>query len=281
VTRTALAVTGSTGALGGLVARDLAERGMAQRLLVRRPERAPSYDGAAAVACTFGDHDAALAALEGVETLLMVSASETADRLEQHRTFVSAAADAGVRHVVYTSFAGAARDCTFTLGRDHWATEEAIRATEMEFTFLRDNFYLDFLPTTVGDDDVIRGPAGEGRVAAVARADVARVAVEVLLDPGRHAGATYVLTGPEALTMTDVAAVLSSETGRTVRFHDETVEEAYESRQRWPAPAWQYDAWVSTYTAIKAGEVAEVSDDVRRVTGVAPTSFRTLLRATH
>ncbi len=58
----------------------------------------------------------------------MVSASEAVDRLDQHRAFVSAAAEAGVRHVVYTSFQGAAPDCTFTLGRDHWATEEALRA---------------------------------------------------------------------------------------------------------------------------------------------------------
>jgi len=274
----ALAVTGSTGALGGLVARDLAARGIPQRLLARSPDRAPSYDGAVAVPCSFGDRAGALSALDGVETLLMVSASETADRLEEHRSFVGAAAEAGVRHIVYTSFAGAAADCVFTLGRDHWATEEAIRATGMSFTFLRDNFYLDFLPLTVGDDGVIRGPAGEGRLAGVARADVARVAVEVLAAPADHAGATYTLTGPEALTLAEVAAVISEETGRAVTFHDETVAEAYESRRSWEAPDWQYDAWVSTYTAIKAGEVATVTDDVRRVTGAAPTGLRDLLR---
>jgi uncharacterized protein YbjT (DUF2867 family) len=219
-----------------------------------------------------------LSALDGVETLLMVSASETADRLEEHRSFVGAAAEAGVRHIVYTSFAGAAADCVFTLGRDHWATEEAIRATGMSFTFLRDNFYLDFLPLTVGDDGVIRGPAGEGRLAGVARADVGLVAVEVLAAPADHAGATYTLTGPEALTLAEVAAVISEETGRAVTFRDETVAEAYESRRSWEAPDWQYDAWVSTYTAIKAGEVATVTDDVRRVTGAAPTGLRDLLR---
>jgi len=64
-----------------------------------------------------------------------------------------------------------------------------------------------------------------------------------------------------------------------VSFHDETVAEAYESRRRWEAPAWQYDAWVSTYTAIKVGEVAAVTDDVRRVTGVEPIGLRELLTA--
>ena len=274
-----LAVTGSTGALGGLVARDLAARGVPQRLLVRTPERAPTLDGAVVLASSYDDRASAVAALAGVETLLMVSASESVDRLDQHRTFVDAAAEAGVRRIAYTSFAGAAADCTFTLGRDHWATEEHIRASGMTPTFLRDSFYLDFVPLMVGEDGVIRGPAGDGRVSAVARADVAAVAVEVLTNPASHAGTTYTLTGPEAFTLSEAAAVLTEVTGRAVSFHDETVDEAYESRRRWEAPAWQYDAWVSTYTAIKVGEVAAVTDDVRRVTGVEPIGLRELLTA--
>ena len=220
-----------------------------------------------------------MAALEGVTTLLMVSAAEAADRLDEHRAFVDAAGEAGVEQVVYTSFLGAAADSTFTLGRDHWATEEHLRASGMRHTFLRDNFYLDFLARMVGEDGVIRGPAGEGRVSSVARTDVAQVAVEVLLDPAAHAGATYSLTGPEAFTLGEAAATLSEVTGRPVRFQDETVAGAYEWRRRWEAPDWQYDAWVSTYTSIRDGEVATVTDDVRRVTGREPQSLRELLGA--
>src|SRR4051794_17099518 len=238
MTRPALAVTGSTGAVGGLVAGLLAGQGLAQRLLVRDPVRAPELDGAVTAGCSYGDAVAARAALDGVATLLMISASESADRLEQHRAFVDAAAAAGVGHIVYTSFAGAAADCTFTLGRDHFATEQHIRASGMRHTFLRDSFYLDFLPRTVGEDGVIRGPAGRGRVAAVARADVARVAAAVLTDPGSHRDATYTLTGPEALTLADVALTIQEVTGREVVFHDETVEEAYASRRQWDAPQW-------------------------------------------
>jgi NAD(P)H dehydrogenase (quinone) len=279
VTAPGLAVTGATGVLGGLVAALLAEQGIPQRLLVRSPERAPVLGGAAIVTCEYGDGGAARAALEGVTTLLMVSASETADRLDRQRTFVDAAAAAGVTHVVYTSFAGAAADCTFTLGRDHYATEQHLLASGMRHTFLRDNFYLDFIPQMVGEDGVIRGPAGRGRVAAVARVDVARVAAAVLSDPTSHRGTTYTLTGPEALTLEDVAATMAEATGRHVSFHDETVEEAYASRRRWDAPQWQYDAWISTYTAIKAGEVEDVFDDVRVVTGREPTSLRDYLAA--
>jgi NAD(P)H dehydrogenase (quinone) len=274
-----IAVTGSTGAVGGLVARSLAQAGVAQRLVVRDPTRAPRLDGAIALVAEYRDRDASRTALQGVQTLLMVSAAESEDRLEEHRAFVEAAAEAGVQHVVYTSFAGASADSVFTLGRDHFHTEEHIRASGMRWTFLRDSFYLDFVPVFAGDDGVIRGPAGDGRAAMVARADVARVALAVLQDPAAHLDATYQITGGEAITLAEAAAVLTAVRGTPVTFHDETVPEAYASRRRWPAPDWQYDAWVSTYTAIAAGEVAAVSDAVRRLTGRAPLTLREVLEA--
>ncbi|HCB05048.1 MAG TPA: NAD(P)-dependent oxidoreductase [Nocardioides bacterium] len=251
-----LAITGSTGAVGGRVARALAD--LSPRLLVRDPARAPA--GFADVAACSYD---APAGLDGVSLLFMVSGAEAVDRREQHRTFIGAAADAGVGHIVYTSFAGAAPDATFTLGRDHWDAEQAIRESGMTYTFLRDNFYSDLLPYFADAQGVMRGPAGDGRVAAVARADVADVAAAVLRAPADHADATYVLTGPEALTLTEVA----QRTGRT--FEDETVEEAYASRRAaYPdAEDWQLDAWVSTYTAIRDGSCAEVTGDVERVSG--------------
>jgi NAD(P)H dehydrogenase (quinone) len=271
-------ITGATGRLGSRVARRLAASAVPQRLLVRDPARAPELPGAAAVLAPFSDRKAVSAALGGVPVVLMVSASESADRVSQHFSFVDAAAAAGVRHLVYISFAGAAPDCTFTLGRDHYATEQHIRSSGMAFTFLRDNLYADFLPALVGEDGVIRGPAGSGRVAAVAQDDIADAAAAVLLDPDRYQGGTYTLTGPEALTLDEVAAILSAEAGRVVRYHSETIEEAYASRSSYDAPQWQLDAWVSTYTAIAAGEAATVTDDIRRLTGHAATSLAQLLR---
>jgi uncharacterized protein YbjT (DUF2867 family) len=273
-----LAVTGSTGVLGGMVARDLAARGASQRLLVRDPSRAPRLAGAEVVRSDYGDGELARRSLEGVTTLFMVSAHESAERLEQHASFIDAARRAGVEQIVYTSFVGASPDSTFTLARDHHATEQLIETAVAAHTFLRDNFYLDFLPHMVGEDGVLRGPAGDGQVAAVAREDIARSAVAVLLDPGAHRDATYDLTGPEALTMAEVAATITRVTGREVSFHDETLAEAYESRLRWPAPAWQYDAWVSTYTAIAAGEHERVSPDVERLTARIPVSLAGFLQ---
>ncbi|WP_368498018.1 SDR family oxidoreductase [Herbiconiux sp. A18JL235] len=288
---TTIAVTGATGEVGGRAARLLAAdgtEGARLRLVVRdsaRGERvAVELRGAGAeveiAVAGYGDRGAAERALEGVDVLFMVSAAESADRLEQHRSFVDAARASGVGHLVYTSFFGAAPDATFTLARDHYATEQYIRESGIAFTFLRDDFYADFLPLLAGEDGVIRGPAGDGRVAAVARADVADAAVAVLRDPAAHAGATYELTGPEALTLAEVAELLTELWGRgPIRYHDETVAEAYASRAVWEAPPWQLDAWVSTYTAIASGELARLTDDVRRLTGRPPRSLRELLTA--
>ncbi len=272
-----LAVTGSTGSVGGAVARHLAGAGVPQRLLVRDVTRAPRLDGSSVVACSYSDRDASVRALTGVHTLFMVSASESADRLDQHRAFVDSARAAGVRQLVYTSFVGAAPDATFTLARDHYGTEQHIRGTGMQFTFLRDNLYLDFMENLVGEDGVIRGPAGQGRVAAVARADVARTAAVVLQEPAPHRNQTYNLTGPEAVTLAEVAQLITGVRGSSVTFHDETVAEAYASRQKWGAPGWQNDAWVSTYLAIAAGELAAVSDDIAQLTGQPPLSLAQLL----
>ncbi|MBA8817380.1 uncharacterized protein YbjT (DUF2867 family) [Microbacterium halimionae] len=274
-----IAVTGSTGALGGKVASLLSDDGYSLRLLARSPERAPALPNSAVVECNFGDLDQATEALRGVEVLFMVSAAEHEDRLAQHLTFVDAAQAAGIKHIIYTSFQGAAPGALFTLARDHYATEQHIKASGMSWTMLRDSFYLDFLTAVVGEDGVIRGPAGDGRVAAVSRDDVARVAAEVLRNPKAHAVTTYDLTGPTAVSFDETAKIISKATGQRVTFHNETLAEAYESRKPWGAPDWQNDAWVSTYTAIAAGEVSAVSDAVEKITGQKPMSLEQFVAA--
>lgn len=275
--RARVAVTGSTGQVGGRVARQLAAAGVEQRLLVRDASRAPGLPGATALVASYADGEAARRALDGVDLLFMVSASESADRVGEHRTFVEAAAAAGVGHVVYTSFQGASPTAAFTLARDHHITEQLLRDSGAAWTFLRDSLYADVLPHFVGDDGVLRGPAGDGRVAAVAQDDVAAAAVAVLSDPAAHAGTTYDLTGPEALTLAEVAGTITRVTGSAVTYRDETLDEARASRAVYGAPDWQLEAWVSTYTAIAAGEMAGLSTAVADLTGRPATSLAQLL----
>ena len=155
--------------------------------------------------------------------------------------------------IVYLSFFNAAPDATFTLARDHWATEEHIRASGVTWTFLRMNLYMDFIPG-MAVDGVIRGPAGDGRVSAILRDDVAAAAVAVLRAP--RDGETFDLTGPSAFSLAEAAELLG------VEYVDETDEEAFASRASYGAPDWEVAGWVSSYQAIRDGSLARVSDDV-------------------
>ncbi|MGB3763241.1 MAG: SDR family oxidoreductase [Ornithinimicrobium sp.] len=262
-----IALTGVTGQLGGRVAQQLAD--LSPRLVVRDPSRAPDIGGSEVTVASFDDTQALARAFAGIDTLLLVSAAESDHRRQQHRNAIRAAADAGVGHILYTSFDGAAPDAEFTLGRDHADAEEAIRETGMQWTFLRNNFYADVLPFFADEAGVIRGPAGQGRVAVVARADVADVAAVILRDPPAHAARAYHLTGPEALTVGEAAERLSAHLGRAFSYEEETVDEAYASRRTaYPQAAqFELDAWVSTYTAIASGDLARISSDVPDLTG--------------
>ncbi|MDN5685313.1 MAG: SDR family oxidoreductase [Brachybacterium sp.] len=268
-----IAVAGASGKVGGEVARLLAVEGVEPRLVVRDAARAPRLRGADVAVAAFSDAAACRQAFDGVDVLLLVSAGEAADRLQQHRTAITAAAEAGVGHVVYTSFLGASAEAEFTLARDHGATELMLRESGMSWTFLRDSFYADILLDFAGAERVIRGPGRDGRCAYVARADVAAVAAEILRGPDAWAGRMLDLTGPAALTLAEAARILSKTRGEDFSYVDETLEQARASRAPYGAPDWQIDAWISTYTAIASGQLDVVSTDVQEVLGRPPRTL--------
>jgi len=253
-----IGITGVTGKLGSYVANLVDKKGIASVHLARSPERAKIYASAEIRKIVYANTPEVVEALKGIDILFMVSARENPERVKEHKDFLDAAKLAGVEHIVYTSFYGADEKATYT--------------------FLRDNFYLDFLIDMALENGEIRGPAGSGLVSAVARKDTSRVAAEILLNPKEWENQTLNLTGPEDLSMEEIVALLSKESGKTITYVDESVEEAYESRKKWPAQTWEYDAWVSTYTAIKAGEQAGVSTDVEKVLGHPASSLLDILR---
>ena len=262
-----IGITGVTGKLGSYVANLVDQQGISSIHLARSPERAKVYASAEIRKMVYANTPEVVESLKGIDVLLMVSARENPERVEEHKSFLDAAKLAGVQHIVYTSFYGADEKATFTVSRDHAQTEAYIKKLGFTYTFLRDNFYLDFFIDIALENGEIRGPAGRGRVSAVARKDTSRVAAEILLNPKEWENQTLNLTGPEDLSMEEIVELLSKETGNAITYVDESVEEAYESRKKWPAQTWEYDAWVSTYTAIKAGEQAGVSTDVEKVLG--------------
>ena len=293
-----LAVTGATGQIGSRVAFRLARLGLAQRLIVRDPARAPFLPRAEITqASSYGDAAAMRQALAGVDTLFLVSArdrfgvahisakNKTApapyDRVQQQRTAIDAAVSAGVRHIVYLSMVKAAPDSTFILAHDHFHTEQQIRAVGMPFTFLRASLYADNVPQCVSANDVMRAPAGEGRAAWVTRDDIADVAVAVLTGTG-HEGRVYDVTGPEALTMAETAERLSAAVKRTIVYQPQTPEEAratrttsrletFEAERRrltgHGLDDYEVDVFVTHFLQIAAGDLAEVSDTVPELTG--------------
>ena len=236
-------------------------------------------------------------ALSGVETLFLVSAQELMgfiarcqnrnlevpyyDRLHQHIAAVSAAAAAGVRHIIYLSFLGAEPDATFVCAREHFRTEEFIRSTGVEFTFLRQGLYMDNVPQHVMSDDIMRAPAGQGRVAWITRDDIADTAVAVMTGSG-HEGQIYDVTGPEALTMDETAERLSAVLGRKISYHAQTPHEARAGRNMSRMidhemarrsltgngiTEPELEGWISHYLQIATGEAGIVSDTVPRLTG--------------
>lgn len=143
--------------------------------------------------------------------------------------------------------------------------ENLLLSAGVFFTFLRPNLYLDEVPNFFGDDGIVRGLAGEGRAGWVSRDDLAAV-VAVLTGEG-HENAAYDVTGPEALGLAETAERLSALVGRRLAYQPETREEALAWRSTLGASDWVVNAWVSSYEAIAAGELAPVSDTAPRLTG--------------
>ena len=199
-----IGITGVTGKLGSYVANLAYKKGIASVHLARSPERAKINASAEIRKIVYANTPEVVEALKGIDILLMVSARENPERVKEHQDFLDAAKLAGVEYIVYTSFYGADEKATFTLSRDHAQTEAYIKELGFTYTFLRDNFYLDFLIDMALENGEIRGPAGSGLVSAVARKDTSRVAAEILLNPKEWENQTLNLTGPEDLSMEEI-----------------------------------------------------------------------------
>ena len=271
-----IAVTGASGNLGGRVARELSVRGVRQRLIVRDPTAAPQLEGADVAVASYADTEAMAKALEGIGTLLLVSGHEDPDRASVHRSAVKGAAMAGVERIVYTSFMGAAPNATFPYARDHSATEMAIRAAGINLTSMRNAMYADSAPQFVGIDGVIRAPAGHGRIAWVARADVARLAAVLLVEPG-HEGQIYDVSGPHAIDLHETARILTKATRRAITYHAETLEEAHASRAG--HPDWLVEGWIGSYLMLDTGEGSVTSHTIEHLTGQRPMTLAEFLAA--
>lgn len=211
-----IAITGATGQLGRLAIAALQARGATPIALVRDTAKAADL-GVPARAFDYRTADAA--ALEGVETLVLISSNDFDDRAGQHRKVIAAAKEAGVGRIIYTSILKGDAS-PMILAQDHIATEAAIRDSGIAATILRNGWYTENYTGALGvalEHGAILGAAAEGRVSTAARKDYAEAIAVTALDAG-HAGKVYELAGDEGYTLAELAAEVARQSGKPVGF---------------------------------------------------------------
>jgi NAD(P)H dehydrogenase (quinone) len=281
-----IVITGASGQLGRLTAEAVLERTDASDvvLVTRRPEALADFAqrGATVRPGDFDDPASLPAAFAGGERLLLISTADIGTRVAQHQAAIDAAAAAGVRSIAYTSIVNPSDSNPGTAAGEHRATEELIRASGAEWTFLRNGIYAEMLiPAAAGAlaSGSLVTNEGEGGTSYISRDDVA-VAAAVILTSDGHEGRAYDLTGPEALAPRDIATLVAEIGGRPV-------EPALVDDDGWVAAMVQHagmpEPMARTYAtfgvAARQGYAAAVSTTFGELTGREPRTVREVLEA--
>lgn len=226
-------ITGATGHLGSAVIDQLLNKLPANTIaaLARDKEKAHGLTQKGIDVRSGDYHDTAslVRAMQGIETLLLISSSDFHDRAGQHRNAVDAAKEARVKHIFYTGVTmhNIDKSPLKPLLYDHFQTEDYIRSNGFTYTFLRNNLYADVIPMFAGEaapENGIYFPAGEGKVAFTARKDFGEAIGNILAGTG-HENKIYALTGSTAYSFHDVASILSELQGKPVSYTSPESEE--------------------------------------------------------
>ncbi|MEU6192840.1 NAD(P)H-binding protein [Streptomyces sp. NPDC047061] len=280
-----IVVTGATGQLGGRIVERLLDRIPAEGVgvSVRDPRKAQALaDRGVRVRQGGFTEPADLAhAFEGASQILIVSVDRMGEEaVRQHRTAVDAALAAGARRIVYTAHMGASPTSRFQACRDHAAAEEALAASGVAWTSLRNGFHADsglgFLAQGLESGEVAL-PA-DGPVCWTAHADLAEAAAVILADEGRFEGPTPPLTGSEALTFADLVALAGELTGRPITRTTAPDDTFRAHLVAGGVPAETADQLLGIFTAAREGEFANPDPTLAKLLGREPASLRTLLR---
>jgi uncharacterized protein YbjT (DUF2867 family) len=275
-------VTGATGLNGGELVRRLSARGVPVRALVRNSAttnatKAAELSRLPGVEIADGDMaqpETLVAALRGVDRAMLISSTGPAMADVQSR-FIDAAARAGVGHVVKLSGIMPEIDSPFRFARMHGEVERHLEASGMAFTHLRAgefmHAYFRQVPSIVNRGALFL-PMADARIASIDIGDIADVAADVLMGSG-HEGRIYPITGPEALTMAEVAEKLSAATGLAIRYVDVAPEDAKAAQLAAGLPPYLVDGLVELFAERRKGKEATVSPVVQAVFGRRPTSF--------
>lgn len=277
-----LVITGATGQLGSQIVQRLRSLLPDDQigLSVRDTAKAPA--GVRARRGDFTDPASLAHAFEGATQVLVVSASDTGgSAVAAHRTAVDAAVAAGAERVLYTAHQGTASDSLFAPMPDHAATERHLARTGTPYTSLRNGFYASTVPMLVGrarETGELVAPA-DGPVSWTTHADLAEAAALIMTGKAHFEGPTPPLTGSEALDLADVAAILSEQTGRTVRRVIADDEEWTQSLITHGVPADRATMLLGMFHASRRGEFATVDPTLSEILGHPPITLREFLAA--
>ncbi len=280
-----VAITGASGHLGRKTAELVLDRldPADVVLLTRTPDALTDLAdrGAAVRRADFDEPQSVRDALAGVERMLLISALELGHRVQQHRAAIDAAKQAGVRHVLYTSIPNPVQQNPAGVVPDHRATEEALEASGLEWTFLRNNLYAEYqVPAAaqaIAAGQLVTN-AGGGHTAYVSRDDCAAAAATVLASAG-HENRSYDITGPQSVSVEELAALASEIAGRkiTVVHVDDDAFVAGLTAAGLPEEAARL--YASFGASTRDGFLDGVSSAVENLTGEAPRSLRAVLSA--
>jgi NAD(P)H dehydrogenase (quinone) len=292
-----LVITGASGPFGYNTTQGLLDRGIPASdliLISRNPDKLKAFAelGATVRQGDFDDYDSLLAAFAGGEKMLMISTNRVGQREPQHGNAVKAAKAAGIRHIVYTSFVGKPENDDSLAVRDHRFTENLIRQSGMQWTFLRNSQYTEAMrdagaPAALNSGQWLSA-SGDGRIAMISREDCIRAAVAVMATEG-HQGKTYNITGPELISYHELSDLVSELATKPITYRGISEDELYAFFDSLGIPraaqddhvvdgyGWCSDDMVSFETMIKNGGFAVISDDVEKLTGQRPETVREFL----
>lgn len=293
-----IAITGASGQYGRLAVDLMLQKMPAEDIIVMTRTPAKLAD-LAERGCTvrqgdFDDPASLERAFQGADRLLLISATRVGKRIAQHTAAVNAAVAAGVKHIVYTSFIAITKKNPSVAVQDHLLTEDIIRASGLEYTFMRDAHYADAMIVNAGPNFIASGvwasSSMPGRETLVWRDDCVECAVAVLTGQG-HERQTYHITGSELLNLKEVCEILAEVTGRPINWVDTDDDGMYAIFDAMGIPrepvddqvvagiSWNSDDMVTFERAVREGYFSVISDDVERLLGRPPRSVRQLVEA--
>ena len=277
-----IGITGASGQLGRLVIAHLSKKVAKENLvaLVRNPEKVSDL-GIEARAFDYDQPENLSAALNGIDSLLLISGSEIGKREQQHKNVVDAAKNAGVKSITYTSLLHADTS-TLVLAPEHLATEEAIKASGMAFTLLRNGWYTENYTASVPgalQHGAFIGSAGEGKISSAARNDYAEAAALIVAE-NNHQGKTLELSGDEFYTLTDLAKELSAQAGKEIPYQNLSENDFTKALEQVGLPEPVAQVYAGFDTAASKGDLYDEGTTLSQLLGRKTTSLSEVIKNT-